>query len=166
MSRIVVITGASSGIGNSTAEYFLSKGDVVYGLSRRILGKSFAELRCDITNEEEVLDCVKQIINKEGRIDVLINNAGMGISGPVETTKLQDAKKIFDVNFFGCINVINAVLPYMRKEKRGTIINISSVASPISIPFQSFYSASKAAVDSLTFALRAEVADFNIKVFI
>lgn len=164
MSRVVVITGASSGIGKTTAEFFVSKGDIVYGLSRRVLGDAFNELKCDITNTEDVKVCINKIIEKEGRIDILINNAGMGISGPVETTNTEDAKKLFDVNFFGTVNVINEVLPYMRKERKGRIINISSVASPIPIPFQTFYSASKAAIDSLTFALRAEVSDFNIKV--
>lgn len=164
MSRVVVITGASSGIGLTTANFFHSKGDVVYGLSRRQLNAEFNEIKCDITNENEVKLCVEKIIEQEGKIDVVVNNAGMGISGPVETTKIDDARKLFEVNFFGSLNVINAILPYMRKARSGKIINISSVASPLSIPFQSFYSASKAAIDSLTFALRAEVIDFNIKV--
>ena len=149
---------------NFTAKLFLEKGDIVYGLSRRVVGESFNEIQCDITSEEEVKSCISNIIEKEGKIDVLVNNAGMGISGPVETTKIYDVKKLFNVNFFGALNVINATLPFMREKRQGRIINISSVASPISIPFQAFYSASKAAIDSLTFALRAEVSDFNIKV--
>lgn len=164
MSRVVVITGASSGIGFTTANLFRSKGDVVYGLSRRQINAEFNEIKCDITNELDVKFCIEKIIEKEGRIDVVVNNAGMGISGPVETTKLEDTKKLFDVNFFGSLNVINASLPYMRQARSGKIINVSSVASPLSIPFQAFYSASKAAIDSLTFALRAEVSDFNVKV--
>ena len=164
MNRIVLITVTSSGIGNVTAKLFKEKGDVVYGLSRRVVGEDFNEISCDITSKEDVKRVVDEIIKKEGRIDVLINNAGMGISGPVETTRTEDAKKLFDVNFFGTLNVINCVLPYMREARGGRIINISSVASPIPIPFQAFYSASKAAIDSLTFALRAEVADFGVKV--
>jgi hypothetical protein len=92
VNRVVVITGASSGIGNVTAKLFLEKGDIVYGLSRRVVGESFNEIQCDITNEEEVKSCISNIIEKEGKIDVLVNNAGMGISGPVETTKIDDVK--------------------------------------------------------------------------
>ncbi len=164
MNKVVVITGTSSGIGKETAKLFESKGDIVYGLSRRTTGETFNELICDITNLDSIKLAIDKVIEEQGRIDVLVNNAGMGISGPVETTKVEEAKRLFNVNFFGTLSMIQQVLPYMRKKHSGMIINISSVASPIAIPFQSFYSASKAAVDSLTFALRAEVSDFGIKV--
>jgi short-subunit dehydrogenase len=165
MNRVVIVTGASSGIGLEVCKIFLSKGDIVLGISRTkcelLKENSFV---CDVTSEEQVSSTINAIISKYGKIDILINNAGMGISGPIETTSLEDAKKLFDVNFFGEFLMIKYVLPIMRQNKSGRIVNTSSVASVFSIPFQSFYSCSKASVDALTSALREEVRPYNIKV--
>lgn len=161
--RIVVITGASAGIGKTTAEYFTLKGDKVYCLARRTV-EGFNCLSTDVTDKSAVAQAIQTICEAEGRIDVLINNAGYGISGSIEDTELSSAKKLFDVNFFGAVNAIKCVLPEMRAQKDGIIINVSSAAAPLSVPFQAFYSASKAAISSLTEALRIELKPLNIRV--
>lgn len=164
-TKVVLITGASSGIGKATASYFVSKGHKVYGVARRdfdIVGVN--TVLGDVTQIDAVKSIVDYVIKKEGKIDILINNAGFGIAGAIETTNIEDAKKQFDVNFFGAVNMAQAVLPYMRKARQGKIINTSSIASEIAIPFQAFYSASKAALDNWSKALRLEVKDFGIKV--
>lgn len=163
MARIIVITGASAGIGKATAELFKEKGDKVYCLQRRMVD-GFESMSVDVTDRNAVFSAMEGIYKKEGRIDVLVNNAGFGISGAIEDTTEESAKRLFDVNFFGTVNASQAVLKYMRENGGGTIINISSVAAPLSIPFQAFYSASKAAVSSYTEALRLEVKPQNIKV--
>lgn len=164
--KIAVITGASSGIGLETAKEFSKNGYKVYALSRNIsqTENGITGMRCDVTDEEAVRRAFLQIAEKEGRIDVLVNNAGFGISGAVEFTDLKSAKKQFDVNFFGCFICSKCVIDYMRKNGGGKIINISSMAAPLAIPFQAFYSASKAAINSLTLALANEVKPFGIKV--
>lgn len=163
MKRIVIITGASAGIGNATAKYFAEKGDKVYSFARR-KAEGFDSVEVDVTNFDAVKRAVDYVVEKEGRIDVVVNNAGYGISGSIEDTPVESMKRLFDVNFFGATYVAQAVIPQMRKQKSGVIINVSSVAAPLSIPFQGFYSASKAALSSLTESLRIEVAPFNIKV--
>jgi len=163
--KVVVITGGSSGIGLATVKKFVSKGHIVYELSRS--GKSFDDVKhifCDVTQEGTVKSAIDQVIAEQGHIDVLINNAGFGISGPIEFTKTEDAKKQFDVNFFGALNVVKAVVPHMRKEQRGRIVFVSSVAAVFSIPFQCFYSAAKAAMNSLTLSLANELRPFHITV--
>lgn len=163
--KTAVITGGSSGIGLATAQLFSSKGYKVYELSRK--GKTNGKIKhitCDVTDENSVREAMKAIYEEEYSIDVLVNNAGFGISGAVEFTDLEAAKKQFDVNFFGCVTCCNEVIKYMRKTGGGTIINLSSMAAPLSIPFQAFYSASKSAINSLTLALANELKPFNIKV--
>ncbi len=162
--EVVVITGASSGIGRACAEAFLRDGCVVYSLSRSKKFDDTCHITCDVTDENQVEAAFGEIFEKEGQIDLLINNAGFGISGAVEFTSLSQAKKQFDVNFFGCFLCCRAVCGYMRKNNGGRIINISSMAAPLSIPFQAFYSASKSAVNSLTLALANELRPFNISV--
>lgn len=165
MKQIAIITGGSSGIGLAAAQLFAKKGYKVYELSRS--GQSTSEIehiKCDMTDEEQVKSAVKQVLDAEGHIDLLINNAGYGISGAVEFTTTEDAKCQFDVNLFGALNAVKAVLPTMRQQKSGKIIFTSSVAAVLPIPYQSFYSASKAAINALTLALRNEVAEFGIKV--
>ena len=165
MRNVVVITGGSSGIGKSTADLFRKNGCTVYELSRT--GKSeggVTHITADITNPEDIQRAFKEVFDKEGRIDLLINNAGMGISGAIEFTSAQQAHRIFDVNFFGTFECCKQALPYLRKTEGSRIINLSSVAAPLSIPFQAFYSATKAAINSLTLALANEVLPFGIKV--
>ena len=165
MAATAVITGGSSGIGQSCARLFCEKGYTVYELSRS--GKSEGGIRhitADITKPHEVAAAFEAIFAAQGRIDLLVNNAGMGISGAIEFTELDAAKRIFDVNFFGMFTCCKAALPYLRQSEGGRIINLSSVAAPISIPFQAFYSATKAAVNSFTMALANEVRPFGIRV--
>lgn len=164
MSGTVVITGASGGIGRAAAELFAQNGYTVYGLCRR--GGDAAGVRyiaTDVADEISVKSAFERIAGEAGRIDLLINNAGFGISGATEFTSLEDAKRLFDVNFFGSFLCAKYAIPLMR-EKGGRIVNISSAAAIFSIPFQSFYSASKAAINSLTMALRNELKDFGISV--
>lgn len=163
--KVAVVTGASSGIGKECAKIFSENGYAVYSFSRH--GKDAGKIlnvTCDVTDEQQVESAFKTIFEKEGRIDVLVNNAGFGISGAVELTPLSQAKKQLDVNFFGCFLCCKAVCEYMRKNGGGKIINISSMAAPLSLPFQAFYSASKSAVNSLTLALANELRPFNISV--
>lgn len=163
--KIAIVTGGNSGIGKHTALALKNKGCTVYEFSRReILSDGITHITTDITDEQQVINSVNKVIEKEGKIDILINCAGYGISGAVEFTELSDAKNQFDVNFFGMVNMNKAVLPYMRKNKGGRIVNISSVAAVAHIPFQTYYSASKAAIESYTCALGNEVAPFGISV--
>ena len=163
--KVAVITGASSGIGFECAKMFSQKGYKVYALSRRGGNDTVINhIKCDVTDENGVKDTFSFIYEKEGRIDILVNNAGFGISGAIEFTDIESAKKQFDVNFFGTVICSKEILKFMRKQGFGKIINISSMAAPLAIPFQSFYSASKAAVNSFTLSLANEVKPFGISV--
>jgi len=164
MKKIAVVTGGNSGIGKYTAEALKEKGCTVYDLSRRdIETKGITHIKTDVTDEAQVMLSINRIIEEQGRIDIVINCAGYGISGAVEFTELADAKSQFDVNFFGMVNVNKAVIPHMRKNG-GRIVNISSVAAVAHIPFQTYYSASKAAIESYTCALANELKPFGITV--
>lgn len=161
----LIITGGSSGIGLATATLFSQRGYRVYELSRH--GESRGDvvhIDCDVTSGEACRWAVAKVLEQEERIDLLISNAGMGISGPIEFAKEEETRRIFDVNFFGAVNITQAVLPKMRQQRAGRIIMVSSVAAIFSIPFQSFYSASKAALNALALSLRNEVKDFGIDV--
>ncbi len=162
MSKVAVVTGATSGIGLATLKLLREKGWTVYGISRRAEGDKM--LAADVSDESAVNAAIEEIYSREGKIDLLVNNAGMGISGSVEKSGMEDIRRIFDVNFFGGLYCTRAVLPRMREAGGGRIINVSSVAAPIAIPFQSFYSATKAAINSVTLALRNEAAQYDIKV--
>ncbi len=165
MSKVVIITGGSSGIGLCTAAALLDRGCKVYELSRRDSEvEGITHLRCDITDEEQIKAAVAQVLDENGRIDILINNAGFGISGAVEFTETSDAQRLFDVNFFGMVRMNRAILPLMREQGHGRIVSLSSVAAPVPIPFQTYYSAGKAAVNSYTMALSNEVKPFGITV--
>ena len=161
--KIVVITGATAGIGLAAAAMFEERGAHVICVARHESDR-FESVCADISDGEQVKRAAERIIAKHGGIDILVNNAGGGISGTIEDSDPEDVKRLFDVNFFGALNFIREVLPSMRERGGGTIINVSSVAAQLAIPFQSFYSASKAALSSLSSALRNEVAPFNIKV--
>ncbi len=164
MSKIAVVTGASSGIGRCTAIALRDMGCKVYDLSRRDIPiENVKHIRTDITVESDVFSAIGEIIEAEGRIDILVNCAGFGISGAVEFTTTEEAKKQFEVNFFGAVTVTRAVLPHMRKQKSGRIVNISSVAAVAHIPFQTYYSASKAAMESYTSCLDNEVKVYGVR---
>jgi len=168
MKKVVFITGISSGFGKSTAEYLAQKGHVIYGTSRKDIDVEdrINVLKADVTDVDSVKAAIETVLQKEGRIDILINNAGMGISGPVETALSDDIRLQMRTNFMGAVNVIQAVLPAMRKQKSGTIINISSIGGLMGLPFQGFYSASKFAIEGMSEALRMELKPFNIKVVV
>lgn len=163
--KIAVVTGGSSGIGFATVKALLEAGCKVYVLSRKDFSyDGIIHMPVDVTDEGLVCEAIASIFKAEGQIDILVNCAGFGISGAVEFTRLEDAKRQMDVNFFGTVNVTKAVLPFMREAKGGRIVNISSVAAVAPIPFQTYYSASKAAINSYSCALANEVKPFGITV--
>ena len=167
MSKVVLITGGSSGIGKSVATFLSEKGYIVYGTSRnpnKIKEKLlFKLITLDITDVNSIRNTVNEIVTKEGRLDVLINNAGVGITGPIEETPDDEIKKAFQTNVFGPIDIIKAVLPQMRNQNSGIIINVTSIAGYMGLPYRGVYSATKGTLELLTEALRMEVKDFNIE---
>lgn len=162
--KVILVTGTSAGIGASIASILHKKGHIVYGVSRRSVDAPYHTMSLDIKDEQEVQQVIQFILEKEGRLDVLINNAGMGISGTVENTTSKDARDLFDVNFFASVHLMKHMIPIMRKQQSGKIINISSLASSFPLPFQAFYSASKAALTSISLALYNEVSPFGIDI--
>lgn len=165
--QVIFITGASSGFGKISALTLAKEGHIVYGTSRKectVEDKGIKMLVMDVTSPESVQVALDSIIHREGRIDVVINNAGIGISGALELATPEERNLQMDTNFTGAVHVCNAVLPFMRKARRGKIINISSIGGMIAVPFQGFYSASKFALEGYSEALALEVAPFNIRV--
>jgi short-subunit dehydrogenase len=166
MSKVVLITGGSSGIGKSIGEFLSNKGFIVYGTSRnphKYVDSKFPILALDVKDVVTIKNTVDTVIQKEGQLDVLINNAGAGITGPIEEIPEAEIKNNFETNFFGPINVIKTVLPQMRKQTKGLIINITSIAGYMGLPYRGVYSASKGALELITEAFRMELKDFNIK---
>ena len=166
--KVVLLTGGSSGIGAEAAKLLAEAGYKVYAGSRRGTVTADCEgkvtpITLDVNDQESVDDTVRQIIEKEGKIDALVCNAGNGIAGSVENTTVDEAKYQFETCFFGAHRVIKAVLPHMRKAKSGKIITVSSVAANVPIPYQTFYSSAKAAVLIYTKALSLEVKPFGIQ---
>ncbi|MBS3739497.1 SDR family oxidoreductase [Mesohalobacter halotolerans] len=166
MPKVVLVTGASSGLGQAIAEYLVKQNYTVYGTSRHpksdeVNGVHFLSL--DVTEPDSIKSCIDKIISKEKHLDILINNAGVGITGPMEEVPQNEAKAHFNTNFFGPLNLINTVLPFMRKDKQGLIINITSIAAHMGLPFRGMYSASKSALAKATEAYRMELKQFNIK---
>jgi short-subunit dehydrogenase len=167
MNKVVLITGGSSGIGKSVGEFLSEKGFIVYGTSRNPQNNPnhpFKLVALDVNNVETIKVAVAEVISKEGKIDVLINNAGMGITGPIEETPTQEMRNVFETNFFGAIEVMKAVLPQMRFQKSGLIINVTSIAGYMGLPFRGIYSATKGALEIVTEAIRMEVKSFGIQV--
>ena len=166
--QIILITGASSGFGKITAQMLSERGHIVYGTSRKPSEdmNQVKMLVVDVTNSFSVCQAVERILSEQGRIDVLINNAGMGIGGALELATEDEISGQMNTNFFGVVNMCKVVLPYMRKARRGKIINISSIGGVMGIPYQGFYSASKFAVEGYSEALALEVHPFHIKVCI
>ncbi|WP_375586893.1 oxidoreductase [Flagellimonas aurea] len=172
MSKVVVITGASSGMGKATSELLLKKGYTVYGVARRVekmndLTKLGAKvLQMDVTNEQSMVLGIQEIIENEKQIDVLINNAGFGLYGAIEDVTMESAKFQMEVNVFGLARLTQLVLPHMREQHDGMIINISSIGGKIANPLGGWYHASKFAVEALSDSLRMEVRQFGIDVVV
>ncbi len=172
MGKTVLVTGASSGIGKATAIYLAQNDYNVYGGARRI--EKMQDLKAygihpialDVTNEENMLECVEQIRKEAGSIDILVNNAGSGYYGALEDMPMADAKYQMEVNVFGVARLIQLVLPGMRKNKYGKIVNISSVGGKVTLPMGAWYHASKFAIEGLSDALRKEVKAFGIDVIV
>ena len=165
MIKIAIVTGASGGIGRETAAILRDKGCKVYDLSRSDNPQEgIAHIRCDVTDEASVKAAVSQVVEENGRVDILVSCAGMGISGAVEFTDPADSYRQMDVNLFGTDRIVRAVLPYMRRQRSGRLVMTSSVAGVTPIPFQTWYSASKAAIISYAMALQNEVRPYGIRV--
>lgn len=165
MNKVIIITGASSGFGKKTAERLAQHGHIVYGICRREMQhEAINYIQLDVRNADDISLKVKEIYDKEGRIDVLINNAGMGIGGSLEMATQEEIDTQMGVNFMGCVNMCQKVLPYMRKQRYGKIINLSSIGGIMGLPYQGFYSASKFAIEGFSEALSAEVKGFGISV--
>lgn len=167
MNKVVLITGGSSGIGKSIGEFLHQKGFVVYGTSRnpeKVLNSVFPLVALDVRNSDSIQKAVSKIIETSGRLDIVINNAGVGITGPLEEIPTEEIRNNFETNFFGPIEVMKAALPQMRKQNSGLIINITSIAGYMGLPYRSVYSASKGALELITEALRMEVKSFGIEI--
>jgi NAD(P)-dependent dehydrogenase (short-subunit alcohol dehydrogenase family) len=167
MNKVVLITGGSSGIGKSIGDFLHHKGFIIYGTSRnpeQITNSVFPLLALDVRNTQSIKTAVAKIIATSGRLDVVINNAGVGITGPIEETPTEEIKNNFETNFFGPIEVIKAALPQMRSQKSGLIINITSIAGYMGLPYRGIYSASKAALEIISESLSMEVKPFGIHI--
>lgn len=167
MQKVVLITGASSGIGKAIGEFLHHKNFIVYGTSRNplaIKNTIFPLIQLDVRDSKSIQTAVSEVILKSGRLDVVINNAGVGITGPLEEIPMAEIKNNFETNLFGPIEVMKAVLPQMRKQQQGLIINITSIAGYMGLPFRSVYSSSKGALELITEALRMEVKSFGIQI--
>jgi short-subunit dehydrogenase len=167
MSKVVLITGGSSGIGRSIGNLLHQKGYIVYGTSRNpdtVIDSVFPLLSLDVCKTETIQEAINKIIVMSGSIDIVINNAGVGITGPLEEIPSHEIKNNFETNFFGPIAVMKAVLPQMRLQKSGLIINITSIAGYMGLPYRSIYSASKGALEIITESLRMEVKPFGIQI--
>ncbi|MCB0769984.1 MAG: SDR family oxidoreductase [Flavobacteriales bacterium] len=166
-TKVVLVTGGSSGLGKSICLRLANAGHTVYGTSRKAKGEQvdgYSLIAMDVTDNASVQQAVEAVIAKAGRLDVLVNNAGLGIQGAVEDVTPELGQRLFDTNVWGPHRVSRAALPHMRDQGGGTIINISSVAANFGLPYRGFYSASKAALDRMSEALSTEVTRFGIKV--
>ncbi len=167
MSKVVFITGASTGIGKAIGDFLHEKSFQVYGTSRnpeKVLNSKFELIALDVRDKNSIEKAINEVIKKSGKIDVLINNAGVGITGPIEEIPTDEIKNNFETNFFGPIEVIKAVLPQMRNQKSGLIINITSIAGYMGLPFRGIYSASKGALELVTEAISMEIKSFGINI--
>ena len=165
--KCILITGTSSGIGLATARLLAARGHTVLGTSRhpeRVQVEGFELLPLDVCSDESVNACVQAVMQRVDCLDVLINNAGQGMVGFLEETTIEDAKAIFETNFFGVVRMTNAVLPHMRARRSGHIINIGSLAGLVAVPTEGMYSATKFALEGYSEALWREVRRFNIRV--
>ena len=165
---VILITGITSGFGKAMAEKLSREGHSVYGTHRRdckrIPGVHY--IQAEVTDDASVEAAVREVMDAEGRIDVFVNNAGMGIGGPLEFSSLEDASRQMDVNWMGMVRFLHHILPVMREQRGGKIICFSSIGGLMGLPFQGLYSASKFAIEGYCEALRLELRDFGIKVVV
>lgn len=165
-NKVALVTGASSGIGLVTAQALAKSGYRVFGTSRKPASNSqgVTMLICDVTDEASVLALIAEIVKQAGRIDLVVNNAGLGMIGAAEESSIAQAQRLFDVNVFGVARVVNAVLPVMRKQNSGRIVNMSSILGLIPSPFNAFYASTKHAIEGYSESLDHEVRAFGIRV--
>jgi short-subunit dehydrogenase len=164
---VALVTGASSGIGRATAKALQNAGYRVFGTSRRVAAESadgVTMLACDVTNDQSVAKLVEEVLAKAGRIDLLVNNAGIGLLGGAEESSTAQARALFDVNVFGVLRVTNAVLPAMRRQGKGRIVNLSSVLGLIPAPYSALYASTKHAIEGYSESLDHELRIFGIRV--
>lgn len=172
MAKTVLVTGASAGIGKATAILLAQNGYNVYGAARRIekmqdlKNHGIKPIELDVTNDKSILACVDQIFREAGSIDILVNNAGFGSSGAIEDVSIEDARYQLEVNVFGAMRLTQVVLPKMRENKYGKIVNISSIGGKVAFPLAGWYHASKFAIEALSDTLRMEVKEFGIDVIV
>ena len=172
MRKTILITGASSGMGKSTANILHQQGYRVYGAARRtekmkdLEEKGMGVVSLDLTNDASIVKAVDTVLEKEGRIDVLINNAGYGSYGSVEEMTMEEAKRQFEVNLFGLARITQLIIPKMREQKSGRIVNISSMGGKIYTPFGAWYHATKFALEGWSDCLRLELKQFGIEVVV
>ena len=172
MTKTVLVTGASAGIGKATAIYLAQNGYNVYGAARRtekmqdLKNHGIKPISLDVTKEESMVACVEQIFQEAGSIDILVNNAGFGSSGAIEDVSMEDARYQLEVNVFGAMRLTQLVLPKMRENKFGKVVNISSIGGKIAFPMAGWYHASKFAMEALSDSLRLEVKSFGIDVIV
>lgn len=168
MSKVVLITGASSGLGLTTALYLHEKGHTVFGTCRNPEKYDkqypFTFLVLENTDPKSIQSCFKSVLDQAGRLDVLVNNAGVGIIGPMEEIKLCDIRKHFEINCFGPLKLTQTVLPQMRQQNEGLIVNITSIAADMGLPFRGPYSAAKVALERMSEAFRMETKAFGIRI--
>jgi NAD(P)-dependent dehydrogenase (short-subunit alcohol dehydrogenase family) len=164
---VALVTGASSGIGRATAKALQGAGYRVFGTSRRAAAERLdgvTMLSCDVTDDASVAKLVEEVLAKAGRIDLLVNNAGIGLLGAAEESSPEQAQALFDVNVFGVLRMTNGVLPAMRRQRKGTIINLSSVLGFIPAPYSALYAATKHAIEGYSESLDHELRTFGIRV--
>ncbi len=172
--RVVLVTGATSGIGAACATELARAGHRVFGTGRRVVdgtragegAGAFELLRMDVDDDASVADGVGRVLAAAGRVDVVVNNAAFGIGGAIEDTSIAEAKALFETGFFGMLRVVRAVLPSMRARRSGCIVNVSSLAGRLALPYQGLYSAAKFAIEGASDALRMEVAPFGVRVVV
>jgi len=168
--RVALVTGASSGIGEAAARALVGAGFTVYGTSRRAApGEKRGEvvfLPLDVTDDESVADTVREVLDRSGRIDVLVNNAGLGVAGAAEESSVEQARALFETNVFGSIRMTRAVLPQMRKQRSGRIINVSSIVGLIPVPYMALYASSKHALEGYSESVDHEVREHGVRVLL
>ncbi len=168
--RVALVTGASSGIGEAAARALVGAGFTVYGTSRRATaGATRGEvvfLPLDVTDDESVADAVREVLDRSGRIDVLVNNAGLAVTGAAEESSVEQARALFETNFFGSIRMTRAVLPHMREQRSGRIVNVSSVVGLIPVPYMALYASSKHALEGYSESIDHEVREQGVRVLL